>query len=210
MKLEEFFPLIFCINMDSRPDRWEKTQKEFEKIGIKNVKRFSAIEYEPSWFGCYLSHMEILSEARRVKENVLIFEDDIEFVNFNNFDIEQALDEMNNFYWWDMLYLGGNILKPFYQVSKYWAKLTHCQSTHAYGVNHTFVPRLRDWFFSQKKKTILDVMYADGVIPYRNCYITIPSMVAIQRTDYSDIEKREMNYDIPIRRYEHFLRKKYD
>jgi len=41
MKLEEFFPLIFCINMDSRPDRWEKTQKEFEKIGIKNVKRFS-------------------------------------------------------------------------------------------------------------------------------------------------------------------------
>ena len=27
--------------MDSRPDRWEKTQKEFEKIGIKNVKRFS-------------------------------------------------------------------------------------------------------------------------------------------------------------------------
>jgi len=43
----DYFDKIFCINLDSRPDRWEQVQTEFDKVGILNrVERVSA--YRPS------------------------------------------------------------------------------------------------------------------------------------------------------------------
>ena len=40
----DYFDKIFCINLDSRPDRWEQVQKEFDKVGILDrVERFSAL-----------------------------------------------------------------------------------------------------------------------------------------------------------------------
>tara|TARA_Y100001933_G_scaffold265198_1_gene336818 strand:- start:3881 stop:4603 length:723 start_codon:yes stop_codon:yes gene_type:complete len=32
----DYFDKIYCINLDSRADRWEQVQTEFEKIGIEN------------------------------------------------------------------------------------------------------------------------------------------------------------------------------
>lgn len=32
----DYFDKIYCINLDSRTDRWERTQTEFEKVGIEN------------------------------------------------------------------------------------------------------------------------------------------------------------------------------
>ncbi len=40
----DYFDKIFCINLDSRPDRWKQVQKEFDKVGILDrVERFSAL-----------------------------------------------------------------------------------------------------------------------------------------------------------------------
>jgi hypothetical protein len=102
-----------------------------------------------------------------------------------------------------MVYFGGNVLKPFYQITDHLAKLTHCQSTHAYAINKHFVGGLVDWL-ENNQTYIIDVLYAEKVVPYNNCFITIP-MLAIQRPDYSDIEKQNMTYDIPIQRYNKFL-----
>lgn len=208
MEFKEFFPLMYCINLDNRKDRWELANAEFERAGI-HPQRFSAITHKYPPRGCYLSHLAILKEAEKQNKNVFIFEDDIEFIDIEKYFTKKALEDMENHYWWDMLYLGGNILKPFYKVSPYWAKLLHCQSTHAYGVNRYFVPKLINWLekYSQNEKNILDVVYAETVVPYVSAYISIP-MLAIQRTDYSDIEGREMTYDLPLKRYEHFLQER--
>jgi GR25 family glycosyltransferase involved in LPS biosynthesis len=205
MKLNEFFDSVYCINLDSRLDRWDTSLKEFEKIGFI-PERFSAIPHEQSWRGCYLSHLEILKQAREKKESVLIFEDDVEFINYDEEIITNTLKELDAFHWWDMFYLGGNILKPFYQITDHLGKLTHCQSTHAYAVNKFFLDRLIHWLESNQVY-IIDVLYAEGVVPLRNCFISIP-MMAIQRADYSDIEKRKMTYDLPIERYNKFLVKR--
>ena len=119
--------------------------------------------------------------------------------------IERALNELSVLKWWNMFYLGGNILRPFYQITDHLAKLSHCQSTHAYGVNKEFLDTLIHWI--EARPMIIDVLYADGIIPYNNCFITVP-MVAIQRASYSDIEKRTMDYSVPIERYNKFLVKK--
>jgi len=214
MKLENMFGLSYCINLDSRKDRWEAVQGEFEKIHFY-PERFSAIQDEIPARGCYKSHLAILKEAQAKDTNVFIFEDDVEFVHPHNSGsvyygdiidvIEQSMEELAVFNWWDMFYLGGNILRHFYQVSPHLAKLSHCQSTHAYGVNKKFIPELVA--FLESRQNILDVLYADSVIPFKNCFISIP-MVAIQRTDYSDIEKTKMSYDIPMERYKRLFVKR--
>jgi len=200
MKLDNIFEMSFCINLDRRKDRWEACQKEFYKLNFY-PERFSAIEDVNPVFGCKKSHLEILKRAQKANKNVLIFEDDVEIINFEDKLIERVMDELYDISW-DMFYFGGNILRPFYQVTEHLAKLNHCQSTHAYGVHRNFLNELVP--FIESHDTFIDVLYADGVCPLKNCYIALP-MMAIQRTDYSDIEYREMNYEVPIARYNKFL-----
>lgn len=203
MKIDEFFPLKYIINLDERPDRLKLANEEFKKIGIK-PERFSAIKNENGAIGCYLSHLNILREALYRDENVIIFEDDVELADNYKDVVESALDEIQDLEF-DMIFFGGNILRPAYQVTKHLAKLTHCQSTHNYCVNKKFLPQLVP--FLEYNQFIIDVLYAENVVTQKNCYITVP-MVAIQRTDFSSIEKQTMSYDIPIARYNQFLVKK--
>jgi len=199
MKLKELFPLMFFINLDSRVDRLNQAKSEFKKLKISperiSGKLFTGTD-NPSAngiMGCTLSHLECLKLARERGQNVLIFEDDIKFVNDYKRTIELACNEIED-YEWDMFYLGANILKPFYQVSQHLARLTHGQSTHAYGVNVKFIDTLINTI---PENTIypLDLIYSNYVIPSRECYIVAPKMVAVQRDSFSDIERTTANYE---------------
>jgi GR25 family glycosyltransferase involved in LPS biosynthesis len=103
-----------------------------------------------------------------------------------------------------MFYIGGNILKPFHQVSPHLAKLNHCQSTVAYGVNKKFVRDLLKYIDLTHIDRPIDMIYADTVIPNHNCFISVP-MLAIQRPDFSNIEQQNVNYDYTITRYQENL-----
>jgi hypothetical protein len=196
MKLDNMFEMSYVINLNKRPDRLKACEDAWYKLNFY-PERFPAIENDNPALGCYLSHLEILRKARDANKNVLIFEDDIEIINFEDYLAEKAMDELYDLDWC-LWYGAGNILKPFYQTTKHLAKLNHCQSTVFYGVNKKYLSWVID--FIEKNNTFIDVIYADGIIPRTNCYITIP-MMGIQRTDYSDIEKQIMNYDIPVERY---------
>ena len=205
MKFENLFPFsTYCINIKSRTDRWDSATIEFEKINIK-PERFDAIENKKNpAAGCRESHLAILKEAKKKNENVFIFEDDVEFIDNANIILDNAISELSELDW-AMFYIGGNILKPFYQVSEHLAKLSHCQSAHAYGINKKYISDIID--IIEINNTFIDVIYADGIIPYINAYITIP-MIAIQKSGYSNIENKIMTYEIPIARYNHFLVRK--
>ena len=62
MKLDNMFENSFCINLKSRPDRWEEMQDEFYKINFY-PNRFEAIVDENPVKGCYLSHLELLRRS---------------------------------------------------------------------------------------------------------------------------------------------------
>jgi hypothetical protein len=125
-----------------------------------------------------------------------VLEDDACFFEYEKNTIEKALDELCDRDWW-MFYLGANILQPFYQVSDHLGRLTWAQSTHAYGVNKKHLPEILD--FVEKNNSFIDIIYTN-IVRQVPCFITIP-IVSYQRSDYSDIEKKEMNYDLPIKRY---------
>ena len=87
-KLNEYFDKIYCINLDRRPDRWEKCSNLFERDGIivdrfsaidkNNIKNESKIANGP--LACLSSHWNILNKAlKEGYEKILIFEDDISF-----------------------------------------------------------------------------------------------------------------------------------
>jgi GR25 family glycosyltransferase involved in LPS biosynthesis len=48
-----------CLNLDSRPDRWELAQKEFKEHGL-NVERFAAIPNVDRFLSFNLSQQAIL------------------------------------------------------------------------------------------------------------------------------------------------------
>src|SRR5882724_3330346 len=88
MKFDDFFPHQVCINLDNRPDRWERMTSRLIGHGINQVVRFSAVDGKtvkiPSeWphsagaYGCLRSHLAVVEQARNdAKPSVLIFEDD--------------------------------------------------------------------------------------------------------------------------------------
>lgn len=69
---------IFCINLDSRPDRWEHFQFVMKDTPIvDSIQRFSGIVASNGVEGCRQSHISIIRKAK--EENlpwVGIMEDD--------------------------------------------------------------------------------------------------------------------------------------
>ena len=65
----------YVINLDIRPDRWERIQTEWK--GAFELTRISGVLGAPGWKGCALSHIKILEEAKeRGDPYVLVWEDD--------------------------------------------------------------------------------------------------------------------------------------
>ena len=79
-KIHNFIDHVFYINLDRRTDR----RGEFESQAVVydlQYERFPAIQKDMGILGCTLSHLEVLKIAReRNYKNVLIFEDDFEFL----------------------------------------------------------------------------------------------------------------------------------
>lgn len=62
-----------CLNLNKRPDRWEQSQQEFNKIGL-HVERFAAIDHDHPKISFNLSQQAILQS---ITEDTIVFEDDV-------------------------------------------------------------------------------------------------------------------------------------
>jgi len=201
--LNDFFSKIYCINLDRRPDRWEESLKEFEKLNI-NVERVSAVDGGVS--GLTLTNYNIIKEAIfNNYKNILILEDDIKFIN-NFYEKFNAKIEYlpNN---WDLLYLGGcneilgrnieiitgnkniefniNTRKLLdYEICK---TKNNTIVTHAVGINSKFYKFLIEEI-NKKISEPIDLIQGSMHGNY-NAYTFIPSLAA-QRSSYSDIKNR--------------------
>jgi len=188
-----FFDKIFYINLDKRTDRLEACKGELNKVGVIAERQPGIIyegfenKYRNACVGNSLAHAQCLIKSKGFN-NVLIFEDDIEWLlnpqevleNLNQFLIELPED-------WDMFYLGINMdMYEAYRISDHVAKITGGFSTHAYCVRSNLFDLLID---INSDKTIIhnDVAYANDVIPNHNVYVPIP-LLAGQRKDFSDIQ----------------------
>ena len=208
MNFTELFPLITYINLDFRQDRDLLAREEFKKIDI-NPTRVSGIVIKTTdnsmWngvLGCTLSHIKCLEIALEKKQNIFIFEDDIKFIPANETKtiLNKCCEELDKIDW-DMFYIAANVLKPIYQETKHLGRLSHSQSTVAYGANYKFIEKLLS-YIPRNQIIPIDLVYTNSVVPHHNCFISIP-MLGVQRNSFSDIEGKQVDY-------ESYLEKRYD
>tara|TARA_B100000073_G_scaffold345686_1_gene355309 strand:- start:1464 stop:2108 length:645 start_codon:yes stop_codon:yes gene_type:complete len=194
---------ILYINLDHRTDRKEMAEKEFDKIGVKGVQRFSAIKCEKGAIGCTKSHIECLRIALdKGWDHIMIFEDDIEFTDPGTF-IKKFNRFVSSGIPWDVVLLSGNIIHPYTKMNSSCVRIVGgCQTTGAYFVSGKYIPTLLKNFEEGLSKLIEDptntLEYAIdrhwiNLQRQHNWYIIIPLTVT-QREGYSDIEKKKVSY----------------
>ena len=200
-KNNELFGGVFYINLDHRKDRRNQIESELNKMNLK-YNRFNAIKHKIGIIGCGLSHLNLLKEAKkRNLKNILIFEDDFQFI----VDKKTFWEKMNNFFNknidYDVLLIGYN-MKNSEPYDDELLKVLNSQTTSAYLVNNKFYDTLiENWEEGNKlleetndrEKYSLDI-YWKRLQPNNNWY-AFKQRLGIQRESYSDIEKTNVKYD---------------
>lgn len=194
------FPLKLCINLDRRPERWQRMQRAFAAHGIESVQRFSAIDgnevalprdwiHSAGAYGCLLSHVRVVRDARDAgAPSVLIFEDDAAFdphfkEKFKAF-IQEVPDD------WDMLFLGALHKDEPVRVSEHVGRITKANSTFAYAIRNTVFDSFIE--LNSKAEHVLD-MNSYLLQERFTCYCFMPNLVWVE-SEYSDVQNRHENH----------------
>ena len=121
------------INLDDRKDRKDQIEKELNEKNIK-YERFPAIKHENGALGCSKSHLNVIKLAKERNYNqVIIFEDDFEFIINKNEFIEE-LNKLNNVNF-DVCLLSYNT-KNFYESDyEFLYKIKDALTTSCYIIN---------------------------------------------------------------------------
>ena len=191
----------YYINLDHRKDRKEETLKELNKIGIKSPNRFNAIENEKGAIGCGLSHIEVLKKAKGNDwDYTIIFEDDVKFLK-----PEETLHKLNKIINsninWNVIILGGNNFKPYEIINEDCIKVNNCQTTTSYIIKKDYLNTLINHWTEGLHKLIetndnnkycIDQYWK--LLQKKDNFLLITPVEVVQREDYSDIEKTNVNY----------------
>lgn len=161
--INEFFDNVFVVNLKRRPDRKEATEIEMKEHGIiceyyeacdgniefEEWKKTNPIEGLSSREklnaqlpfgrkGCATSMTGVVKEAkRRGYKQILVFEDDVEFLDDFNMKVERYLKELPKD-WGFLFFCGGRLAK--HQQEGKWSER---YSEHAYRIE--FIHALGAW-----------------------------------------------------------------
>lgn len=117
MKLLDYFDQVYVINLTERTDRREEIAVELRRIGLDlkhpQIKLFPAVRPVESLpfpsigaHGCFMSHLGVLADACLSGfERILVFEDDLNFIQDFAQRIEPLLDNLANTSW--SVFYGG-------------------------------------------------------------------------------------------------------
>lgn len=200
MKFTNFGNLeVYCINLKQRKDRKLQFKREAKKKGIL-AKFFNATHdpINPS-LGKLKSHINLIKLAKKLKlQHILVLEDDIQILS-NQFYLHYQLPKK-----WDILYLGGSPIGPLTngqrsqqninnnEIVQFWNK-SKCILTHAYILHSSaYDTVIRN---AHKYDTIDETFYHT----LNESYISNPPYV-IQRSGYSDIVGKDINYNYHMRK----------
>lgn len=192
----------YYINLARREDRNLHAIKQLSYVDF-DYERFEAIHSSNGRLGCSLSHLAVLELAKKnALSEVIICEDDIYFKDPTLFK-KQLMCFLKSQENWDVLLLGGNLVKPFSIVSPYAVKVSHCQTTTGYIVKShyydTLIRNIREGIknlmqFPEEHFYYAIDKYWIHLQKKDDWYLIYPQIVS-QISGYSDIEKKEGNYE---------------
>jgi hypothetical protein len=175
-------------------------KSKFALHDIRDVRRFPAVDgheskVPPGWtctpgaYGCLLSHLHIVREARALGvHSVLIFEDDVVF--------DERLQDNFSAYvrqlpaGWDMLHFGVLHMDEPTQISENVQRIRRAYSTYTYALKHTIF----DAFIELNSKANTPVDINNHVLQAEHaCYCFTPHLSWVE-TVPSDVQERQKNH----------------
>lgn len=196
----DYFDEIYCINLDKRTDRWEECKKEFSKIDLlEDVERFSAVEKKDGRVGIIKSNLEIVKMAKeKGLENVLVFEDDVKFINNPLVNLKKSLDQIPEGFEWDLFYIGANTHVQLDNLTENLAIVKNSFAVHAMAYSHRVFDEFIEYAeaipnYITNQQDVLDVWLANKIQARGKSLLCNP-ILATQRESFSDIERRKVNY----------------
>lgn len=206
-----YFEKIFCINLDHRTDRWNSVQEEFKKADIAGrVERFSAIKENDGHLGVIKSNLELIKFAQNNNlNNFLVFEDDLKFVeNEIQKYLSLAIEQLKDLEW-SLFYLGANTHSKLEQISSNLYRAKKCYTVHAMAYNKIVYNKVVEQYKNiteiRHHNDILDVFLSNEIQANNMCLLIYP-LLATQKNDYSDIEKKKVNQNYIKRRYKNNIK----
>jgi hypothetical protein len=177
----------YCINLDSRPDKWTEVQEAFAGTDL-SLQRFSGIYHKEGWRGCGASHVAIAREALRLGLPwVIVIEDDcIPVPSFTSRwpAIFEALKRDNK---WDMFIGGATHVQGPIDVREPLIEIERGFALHFYVLKASAFEKAIAW--DADRHGPIDVYYSDQ---FRA--VTTERVLAIQRPSHSDIRQEETDY----------------
>jgi glycosyl transferase family 25 len=194
---------VFYINLEHRTDRKEHIETQLKSIGLKGT-RFNAIKMENGAIGCSMSHLKLLQLALKSGlDHILIVEDDILFLDPELFKSQldlflQTQDSKS----WDVVLIAGNNMPPYEKIDDTCVKVSQCQTTTGYLVNGHYIEKLLNnikmGLTNLIKEPEKHIQYAIDKhwfsLQKTDNWFLITPLTVVQREDYSDIEKKVINY----------------
>jgi len=193
---------VIYINLDIRPDRRLHIENEIQwaNIPINKIVRLNAIKNEIGYIGCTLSHIACLEYAIKENlENILILEDDFTFKKNNEY-IVNSINKIEEIIDWNVILLSAN-LRNFSKKKENIYKVSNGKTTAGYIVNKNYFRILCERFkeslnnlieTNDYSKFAIDVYWKE--LQERDNWYTFFPTLGYQKQDYSDIEKRIVNY----------------
>lgn len=202
----ELFDKVYVVNLIHRADRLSKFEEQAKKIDL-SFSRFEAINGKycgilpgkppyQSWstislgnMGNVLSQRSIIKDAKENKyDSILILEDDVEFASKSEIDMYLDMIPSN----WNMIYFGGNHLEPLDKIDGFISRCRFTLTAHSVGIDSS----MYDIILKETEylNIPIDLSYAQ-LHKYHNVYCSNRNLTW-QSAGYSDIEDREVNYEI--------------
>lgn len=206
MNWTDYFDEIFLINLPSRPDRLAAASKELQKCNIP-FTAMPAIAMGNGAMGLTRT-MQELFKTNKLKQRILVFEDDVKFVQDPNIYMPLCVEQLQRLHRWDMFYLGintdneNNLFSEFAAPNLLPVKFGY--STHAVAYSQETMRRLLSVYgsFDYHYFTPTDILIAKAIQEQGHCYCSYP-LLATQADGYSDIEQKHSTYDYIESRFAH-------
>jgi len=194
---------VLYINLDRREDRNAHMRTELTRVGFRQVERFPAIAKEDGALGCSFSHLKCVELAiQREYDCVLICEDDLTFLDAHAF-VANANAVLNSRMEWDVLLIAGNNMLPYKSVNDHCIQVYNCLTTTGYLVRKHYLSTLyanfKEGIAKKLKETEQPSKYAIDKhwlkLQRDDAWFLLIPPTIVQQAGYSDIERRETNFE---------------
>jgi glycosyl transferase family 25 len=200
---------IFYINLDYREDRREEIEGEIEKYELtEKTERFAGIRVmEQGILGCTKSHLAVLKLAKeRGYKNVLILEDDFEFV-LPKEEFEHSLQVFfdsgieYDVCMFSYLLQTENEIDELIEICPILNRVIEAQTASGYLVNEKYydtIIALYEWAWPLLKETKAHWLYANDQcwksLQKKDHWFYFKNRIGKQRASYSDNSMSFMDY----------------